>query len=125
LEEGLENVFARHKKVARAVRDAVEAIGLKLWPESKDIASDTVTAVRVPQGIDDQKLRNIMAEEYGVLIAGEVPGLKGDIFRIGHMGYSAYLDNVLVTIAALEKALQKLGFPVKTGSGVQKVLDHF
>ncbi len=125
LEEGLENVFARHKKVAGAVREAVEAIGLKLWPESKDIASDTVTAVQVPQGIDDQELRRIMVEEYGVLIAGEVPGLKGEIFRIGHMGYSAYMDNALVTIAALEKALQKLGFPVKTGSGVQKILDYF
>ena len=125
LEEGLENVFARHKKVARAVRDAVEAIGLRLWPESKEIASDTVTAVRVPQGINDEKLRRIMAEEYGVLIAGEVPGLKGEIFRIGHMGYSAYLDNVLVTIAALEKTLQKLGFPVKIGSGVEKVLNYF
>lgn len=125
LEEGLENVFARHKKVARAVRDAVEAIGLRLWPESKEIASDTVTAVRVPQGINDEKLRRIMAEEYGVLIAGEVPGLKGEIFRIGHMGYSAYLDNALVTIAALEKTLQKLGFPVKIGSGVEKVLNYF
>jgi len=125
LEEGLENVFARHKKVARAVREAVEAIGLRLWPESKEIASDTVTAIRVPQGINDEKLRRIMAEEYGVLIAGEVPGLKGDIFRIGHMGYSAYLDNALVTIAALEKTLQKLGFPVKIGSGVEKVLNYF
>ncbi len=125
LEEGLENVFVRHKKVAQAIREAVEAIGLKLWPESKEIASDTVTAVRVPPGIDDEKLRKIMAEDYGVLIAGEVPGLKGDIFRIGHMGYSAYLDNALVTIAALEKTLEKLGFPVKIGSGVEKVLNYF
>ena len=125
LEEGLENVFARHKKVARAVREAVEGMGLKLWPGSKEIASDTVTAVRVPQGIDDEELRRIMVEEYGVLIAGEVPGLKGEIFRIGHMGYSAYMDNALVTIAAMEKVLQKLGFPVKTGSGVQKVLEYF
>ncbi|NQS89416.1 alanine--glyoxylate aminotransferase family protein [Patescibacteria group bacterium] len=125
LEEGLENVFVRHKKVAQAVREAVEAIGLKLWPESKEIASDTVTAVRVPPGIDDEKLRKIMAEDYGVLIAGEVPGLEGDIFRIGHMGYSAYLDNALVTIAALEKTLEKLGFPVKIGSGVEKVLNYF
>jgi len=125
LEEGLENVFVRHKKVAQAVREAVEAIGLKLWPESKEIASDTVTAIRVPPGIDDEKLRKIMVEDYGVLIAGEVPGLKGDIFRIGHMGYSAYLDNALVTIAALEKTLEKLGFPVKIGSGVEKVLNYF
>ena len=119
------HVFARHKKVAQAVREAVGAIGLKLWPESEEIASDTVTAVRVPDGIDDEKLRRIMAEEYGVLISGEVSGLEGKIFRIGHMGYSAHIDNALVTIAALEKSLQKLGFPVKTGSGVRKVLDYF
>ncbi len=125
LEEGLENVFARHRRVAEAVRDAVEAMGLKLWPESRAFASDTVTAVRVPRGVDDEELRRIMAEEYGVLIAGEVPGLKGEIFRIGHMGYNAYLDNALVTIAALEKSLQKLGFPVKTGSGVRKILEYF
>ena len=67
----------------------------------------------------------IMAREHGVLIAGEVEGLKGDIFRIGHMGHTARMDNALVTIAALEKSLQKLGFPLKAGSGVQKVLDHF
>jgi aspartate aminotransferase-like enzyme len=125
LEEGLPNVFARHKKVAEAVRDGVEAMGLKLWPESRSFASDTVTAVRVPEGIDDEKLRGIMACEYGVLIAGEVPGLKGDIFRIGHMGYGARMENALVVIAALEKALQRLGFPVKAGHGVNKVLEHF
>jgi len=125
LEEGLENVFARHKKVAQAIREAVEAIGLKLWPESKEFASDTVTAIRVPQGIDDQKLRRIMAEEYGVLISGEVSGLEGKIFRIGHMGFSAHMNNALVAITALEKALQKLCFPVKIGSGVEKVLKYF
>ncbi|MBE0478171.1 alanine--glyoxylate aminotransferase family protein [Candidatus Aerophobetes bacterium] len=125
LEEGLENVFIRHKKVARAIRDAVEAIGLKLWPESKEIASDTVTAIKVPQGIDEEKLRHLMAKDYGVLIAGEVPGLKGEIFRIGHMGYSARLDNALVTIAALEKTLQKLRFPVTIGVGVGEVLKYF
>jgi aspartate aminotransferase-like enzyme len=122
LEEGLENVFARHKKVAGAVRDAVEAMGLTLWPESREIASETVTAVRVPEGIDDEKLRGIMAREYGVLIAGEVPGLKGDIVRIGHMGHGARMQNALVTIAALEKSLQQVGFAVKSGSGVSRIL---
>jgi len=125
LEEGLDSVIERHRKVACAVREAVEAMGLSLWPESKQIASDTVTAIRVPEGIDDEALRVIMAREHGVLIAGEVEGLKGDIFRIGHMGHTARMDNALVTIAALEKSLQKLGFPLKAGSGVQKVLDHF
>ncbi|MBN2324147.1 MAG: alanine--glyoxylate aminotransferase family protein [Spirochaetes bacterium] len=124
LEEGLLNVFARHRKVADAVRDGVEAMGLKLWPESRSFASDTVTAVRVPEGIDDEKLREIMAREYGVLIAGEVPGLKGEIFRIGHMGYSARMENALVAVAALEKALLRLGFPVKEKKGVEKVLEH-
>ena len=115
----------KNKRVARAIREAVEAIGLKLWPESKDIASETVTTVCVPDGIDDVTLRRIMAEEYGVLIAGEVLGFEGKIFRIGHMGYSASLDNALVTIAALEKALQKLRFKVEIGSGVQRVLNYY
>ncbi|MCD6471736.1 alanine--glyoxylate aminotransferase family protein [Candidatus Aerophobetes bacterium] len=125
LKEGLPNVFARHKKVAEAIRDAVEAIGLKLWPSSREIASNTVTAIKVPQGIDDEKLRRIMAEKYGVLITGDVAGLGGKIFRIGHMGYSAKMDNALVTIAALEKALQEIKFPVKIGSGVEKILKYF
>jgi aspartate aminotransferase-like enzyme len=125
LEEGLGNVFARHKRVAKAVREAVRAMGLELWPESEQIASETVTAVKVPESVDDEELRNVSANDYGVLIAGEVPGLKGDIFRIGHMGYSAHMDNALVTIAALEKSLQKVGFSVETGSGVQKVLEYF
>jgi pyridoxamine--pyruvate transaminase len=125
LEEGLENVFARHRKVAGSVREAIEAIGLKLWPESREIASETVTAVRVPEGMDDKQLRRIMAEEYGVLIAGDVPGLEGKIFRIGHMGYSATMGNALVAITALEKALQRLGFQAEIGSGVQMVLKYF
>jgi aspartate aminotransferase-like enzyme len=125
LEEGLGNVFARHKRVAKAVREAVRAMGLELWPESEQIASETVTAVKVPEKVDDEELRNVTANDYGVLIAGEVPGLKGDIFRIGHMGYGAHMDNALVTIAALEKSLQKVGFSVETGSGVQKVLEYF
>jgi len=125
LEEGLPNVFARHKKVAEAIRDAVEAIGLELWPSSQKIASDTVTAIKVPNGIDDEKLRRIMAEKYGVLIAGDVAGLEGKIFRIGHMGYSARMDNALVTIAALERTLQEMKFPVEIGSGVEEILKYF
>ncbi|UCB46493.1 MAG: alanine--glyoxylate aminotransferase family protein [Spirochaetota bacterium] len=124
LEEGLENIFARHKKVARAIREAVQAIGLELWPESEEIASETVTTVCIPDGIDDERLRRTMADEYGVLIAGEVTGFESKIIRIGHMGYSATIDNALVAITALEKALQKLGFQVKIGSGVERVLHY-
>jgi aspartate aminotransferase-like enzyme len=91
--EGLENVFARHKKLADATRAAMKALGLELF--APDAASDAVTAARVPQGVDGEKLVKVMRDEYGVTIAGGQGEMKGKIIRIAHMGYISEFDIIL------------------------------
>lgn len=108
LEEGLENSFTRHRMVAEQCRNGVERLGLKLWPRRREICSDTVTAIYVPDGCSDAEIVNTMSERYGILIGGGYKELKGQLLRIGHMGYQASLTNMLSTIAALERTLNDL-----------------
>jgi pyridoxamine--pyruvate transaminase len=122
LEEGLENVFARHARAARACREGVKGLGLRLWPASEDIASPCCTALVPPEGIDEASLRQRMYEGYGVLISGGVGDTAGRLVRIGHMGKTADPMYVVVALAALERALHDLGHPVRFGSGVGAAL---
>lgn len=108
LEEGLENSFTRHKIVAEQCRYGVERLGLKLWPRRPEICSDTVTAIHVPKVCSDTEIVNIMSERYGVLIGVGYKELKGQLLRIGHMGYQSSITNMLATIAALERTLNEL-----------------
>jgi len=101
-----------------AVRSAMRSMGLRLFVRD-EIASNTLTSVTVPQGIQLETLLKIMEEEHNIIIAGGVGRTQGKIFRIGHMGVTASPDYVLPTISALEKTLVKLGFPVATDSGVK------
>ncbi len=116
LEEGLENVFARHRLLAAATRAGVKALGLELlMPEEN--ASPVVTAVLAPEGVSVDDLRKLLLDKYGVLFAGGQGELKGRIFRIAHMGYADRLD-VIAAVAALELALNELGYKVEPGTGV-------
>ena len=81
-EEGLENMFSRHKKMAQATRSAMQALGLELFPKP-DAISDAVTAVKVPTGIDGEKLVKTMRDEYSVTIAGGQAELKGKVISSG------------------------------------------
>ena len=108
LEEGLENSFTRHKIVATQCRDDVKRLGLKLWPRRPEICSDTVTAMYVPESCSDTEIINTMSERYGVLIGGGYRELKGQLLRIGHMGYQSSSTNIRTTIAALERTLNDL-----------------
>lgn len=115
-EEGLDAIFRRHRKLAEATRAAMLALGLELFaPES---ASDAVTAVNVPPGIDGEKLVKAMRDDYGVTIAGGQSEMKGKIFRIAHMGYLSEFD-IIVAVSCLEKVLKKMGFAFVFGSGVR------
>ena len=96
--EGLDNIFARHKKLADATRAAMLALGLELFSPSD--ASDGVTAVKVPGGIDGEKLVKVMRDEYGVTIAGGQGEMKGKLFRIAHMGYMSEFD-IIICISCL------------------------
>lgn len=109
LEEGLGNRFRRHQIAGKAVREAVKTLSLELFSE-KEIASDTLTAIKVPKGVDSKKVQNIMKEKYGVLIAGGLEKLSTHIWRIGHMGMTASPDFILPTLRAFGGALQEVGF---------------
>ncbi|MCI4346259.1 MAG: hypothetical protein L3K07_05850, partial [Thermoplasmata archaeon] len=106
-EEGLETRLARTHDLAVATRAAVAALGLTLFPDPAH-ASDTVTAVNNPPGLDDAAVRKVLAERYDVLLQGGQGALKGKIFRIGHMGIASWAD-LLVTFAGLERILASAG----------------
>ncbi|MCX5716174.1 MAG: alanine--glyoxylate aminotransferase family protein [Candidatus Omnitrophica bacterium] len=115
-QETLEGIINRHKKMAKACREAAKALGLKLY--SPTASSDAVTAVEVPQGIDGEKLVKTMRDEYGVGIAGGQAQLKGKVFRIASMGYMNQFD-IIVAISCLETVLSKMGYKFELGAGVK------
>ncbi len=121
-EDGLDAVFARHKKMADATRAAMKALGLDLFASTA--SSDVVTAVKVPQGIDGEKLVKVMRDTYGVTIAGGQAELKGKIFRIAHMGFIEEFD-VITGISCLEKVLTQMGYKFQLGLGIKAAEEIF
>jgi len=114
-QDGLENIFMRHKKMADATRAAMKALGLKLFAPTA--ASDVVTAVCVPEGIDGEKLVKTMRDTYGVTIAGGQDEMKGKIFRIAHMGFMEEFD-IITGISCVEKVFSQMGYKFQLGAGV-------
>ncbi len=115
-QETLEGIINRHKKMAKACREAAKALGLKLY--SPTASSDAVTAAEVPQGVDGEKLVKTMRDEYGVGIAGGQEQLKGKVFRIASMGYMNQFD-IIVAISCLETVLSRMGYKFELGAGVK------
>ncbi|MBM3956772.1 MAG: alanine--glyoxylate aminotransferase family protein [Gemmatimonadetes bacterium] len=107
VDEGIEAAFARHHERAEQARDGVAALGLELLPE-RSVASDTVTAVKVPQGIDGRELVRRVREEHGVVLGGGQQALAGRIFRIGHMGWVErhHIDGALRAVAKTLAAMR-------------------
>ena len=116
LEEGLEAAWERHRVLAMCTRAAVQAMGLELFPKVLDRAY-AVTAVKAPEGIGGGDIVRHMNRTHGMIIAGGQDRLKGQIFRIGHMGYYNFFD-VVLALSALEMTLKELGFSFELGSGV-------
>ena len=108
LQEGLANVYRRHAKVAEFVRTSCEEMGLKLFPIRSEIYSDTVTALKVPRGLDEAKLREKMRDKYGVVIAGSWGKLTSKVLRLGHMGYNAEMKKAERAINALSESIDSL-----------------
>ena len=121
-EQGLKNLFLRHKKMAEATKAAVKALGMELL--APEAASDAVTAVKVPEGVDGSKLVKIMRDDNGVTIAGGQGELKGKIFRIAHMGYIQDKD-IITGITILEKVLRELGYNFHPGIGIKAAEEVF
>jgi aspartate aminotransferase-like enzyme len=116
-EETLPMLFARHKRLSRATREAVIAMGLELF--AKSAPSDSITSVIAPSGINGDAVVEKMQSKYGFTIIGGQDHVKGKIFRLGHMGYCGDFD-VVSMIAALEMTLSDLGFKVEMGRGVAR-----
>ena len=90
-------------------RDGVKSLGLELLCEDERFASDTVTAVKCPEGIDVSELRNLMEDEYNIVLAGGQGKLSGKIFRIGHLGLVEESD-IRGDAGRPGDALKKLGY---------------
>lgn len=117
LSEGLENVFARHTRIANGVRAAVSAWGLDLCATSPEVYSDTVSAIRTPDGFNATDIVTHAAETYGVAFGVGLGDVAGKVFRIGHLGS---LTDVMTLsgIATAEMCMVDLGLDIKLGSGV-------
>ena len=123
-DEGLENVYARHHRLAEGVRRAIAAWGMKPCAVSPDLYSDTVTAVVVPAGCNGTDLVKLAAEKYGVAFGVGLGEVAGKVFRIGHLGM---LTDVMVLsgIATAEMCMADLGWPITLGSGVAAAQDYY
>jgi alanine-glyoxylate transaminase / serine-glyoxylate transaminase / serine-pyruvate transaminase len=123
-EEGLENVFARHHRLAEGIRRAADAWGMKLCAKSPELYSETVSAIMVPEGFDGTKVVVHAADKYGVAFGVGLGDVAGKLFRIGHLGS---LTDVMALsgIATAEMVMADLGFPIRLGSGVAAAQDYY
>ena len=122
LEEGLENVFARHKRHAEATRLAVKAWGLEILCKNPEEYSNSLTAVMMPEGHDADALRKVILDNYNMSLGMGLNKIKGKVFRIGHLG--DFNDLMLSgTLAGVEMGLAKAGVPFKKG-GMLAALDY-
>ncbi|WP_261841311.1 L-aspartate--glyoxylate aminotransferase BhcA [Aliamphritea ceti] len=123
-EEGLEQVYARHHRLAEGVRQAVSAWGLKLCANSPDLNSNTVSAIYVPEGFDSNRLTEHAFSKYGVSFGIGLGEMNGKAFRIGHLGS---LTDVMVLsgLATIEMAMADLDYPIELGSGVRAAQEYF
>jgi alanine-glyoxylate transaminase/serine-glyoxylate transaminase/serine-pyruvate transaminase len=122
-EEGLENRARRHERNHRALVAGVEAMGLRMQVAPEDRLW-TLNAVCIPEGVDDLKVRKRLLEEFDIEIGGGLGVFKGKIWRVGLMGAGSTENNVLLLLAALEKALKDEGYEAKD-SGVSAAAEFY
>ncbi|MBO9435074.1 aminotransferase class V-fold PLP-dependent enzyme [Ruegeria sp. R13_0] len=124
LKEGLENVFARHTRIAEGVRAAVGAWGLELCAANPAVYSDTVSAIRTPDGFNATDIVTHAAEKYGVAFGVGLGEVAGKVFRIGHLGS---LTDVMALsgIATAEMCMVDLGLNIQLGSGVAAAQEYY
>jgi alanine-glyoxylate transaminase/serine-glyoxylate transaminase/serine-pyruvate transaminase len=122
-EEGLENVFARHNRMATAVRKAVAAWGMRPIAKEPKWYSDTVTAVATPEGFDGNEVVRHAYKYYNIAFSISLAKIAGKAFRIGHLGDMNELM-ILTPINAAEMAMKDLGYPLELGSGVAAAQEY-
>ncbi len=115
-EEGLKARFARHELHSNALKAGLEAMGLSLFAQ-EGYRAPMLTTVRIPEGVDDARVRKSLMDSYRLEIGGGLGPIKGKIWRIGLMGHSCTRENVMLFLAALEDALLAEGYAFQPGAG--------
>lgn len=100
-------ILERHAKIAEAARQAVQRAGLKLY--LREGYSNTVTVIEVPQGVTDEQILSTMRDKYNIMISGCFDVLAGKVIRIGHMGENARVEDMALTLDAMDKTFADLG----------------
>ena len=124
LEEGLDNVFARHHRMAEGVRRAVDAWGLRLCAKEPKWHSDTVSAIMVPEGFNGNDVVKLAYYRYNLSLGVGLTKVAGKLFRIGHLGNLNELM-LLQALSGAEMAMRDLGIPVEAGSGVAAAQEYY
>ena len=125
LEEGLEARWERHSRNQQALIAGLEAMGLQMFVTKPEDRLVTVTAVNIPAGIEDAKVRRQLLDEFNIEIAGGLGPIKGKIWRVGLMGYSCQETNILLFLAAMEKTLLDQGLRLPAGAGVAAAVQSY
>ena len=124
LQEGLDNVIERHRINGAAMVAGLQAMGLKLFGDINHKMNNVVGVIR-PEHINDQEVRNLMLNDFGIEIGASFGPLKGNVWRIGTMGYNARKQCVLQTLTAFEAVLNRVGFKTVQGAGLQAAWDIY
>ena len=122
-EEGIDNMNARHKRHAMALRHALKAINLKLLVELDENASHSITSILPPEGITVPDIRKALKEDYDIVVANGQNQLKDKIFRMGTLGFVCDRD-LIASVGALEAVLYKLGHKFNLGDGVKTLIEE-
>lgn len=122
-EEGIENVNARHKKHAMALRKALKAINMKLLVENDENASYAITSIVPPEGISVPEIRKALKNDFDIVVANGQNQLKDKIFRMGTLGFVCDRD-LIASVGALEAVLYKLGHKFNLGDGVKTIIEE-
>jgi pyridoxamine--pyruvate transaminase len=122
LDEGVDEVVARHARVAAGVRAGVRALGLELWPLRDAVAANAVTVFAVPEGLDADAIRDA-ARPHGLALVAGRGALAGQVLRIDHMGMGATTEHALAAVAGVARALQALGHPADLAGGLTAATD--
>lgn len=120
--EGLENIYARHKKLALGLRAAVKDLRLNLFVEKDENASYAITSILPPKGISVPDIRNTFKNDYDIVVANGQNQLKDKIFRMGTLGFVSERD-LITAVGTLEAVLLKLGHKFEVGAGIRAALE--
>ena len=124
LQEGLDNTIARHQLHGEALLHGIQAMGLEIFGDVKNKMSN-VLGVIIPDGINGDRVRKLMLDDFGIEIGTSFGPLHGKVWRIGTMGYNARKDCVMQTLTALEAVLHHLGFRSPQGAALQAAWDRY